>query len=475
MKVLKRITFLTVTLALMFSISLFVTAAKKDRDDGKIKRGVRINGENVSGMSKKEATSAVHDAVMKKTNVKVNIKVGDYTCKTKLTDLGYDWSNIDVVDDALEYGKVGSIVTRYVNNQQLRNGGKDFDIKMTLNKNKMRKKFKAAVKPYELPVQNAELKATGHGFHIIKEDNGYEVVQRKSSDAFADYVNNKWDGKSDINFTATTKVTKPKYTVKDCMKVGNKPMGTFTTSVSGGEENKTRNKNIMVGAKKLDGFTIYPGQKFSCNAHLAPWTEANGWYNAGTIVGSKVEDSLGGGICQVASTLYNALLRAEIKVVKRFPHSLSVGYVDFAADAALAGDYKDLVFENNTDAPIYLQSHFDGVSLTFNIYGHDTRKKWHEVKYESELIKTIPVKKEVVKDPNKPLGTEEIEPGHVGRVAKLWKITFEHGKQVSKELLHESTYKMVPTKVIKGTGKNVKETQSGESANDTQKPAETGH
>ena len=66
----------------------------------------------------------------------------------------------------------------------------------------------------------------------------------------------------------------------------------------------------MVGAKKLDGFTIYPGQKFSCNAHLAPWTEANGWYNAGTIVGSKVEDSLGGGICQVASTLYNALLRA---------------------------------------------------------------------------------------------------------------------------------------------------------------------
>ena len=459
MKTLKRITFLIATLTLMFCISAFVMGAEK-RDDGRIKRGVTINGEDVSGMSKKEAKNKVREAVNNKTNVKVNIKVGDNTCKTRLVDLGYEWSDIDVVDDALEYGKVGSIVTRYVNNTQLRNGGKDFKIKMTLNKKKMKKKFKKAVRPYELPVFNAELKATGHGFHIIKEDNGYEVELKKSTDNFADFVNHKWDGKSDIDFKATTKVTKPKYTVKDCMKVSNKPMGTFTTQVSGGALNETRNKNIKVGAKKLNGYTIYPGEQFSCNEHLAPWTEDNGWYNAGTIVGSKVEDSLGGGICQVASTLYNALLRAEIKVVKRFPHSLSVGYVDFAADAALAGDYKDLVFENNTDAPIYLQSHFDGASLTFNIYGHDTRKKWHRVEYVSELIKTIPVKKVTVKDPTKPVGFVEVEEGHVGRVAKLWKVTYEHGKQVSKELLHESKYKMVPTKTIKGTGKNVKETPS---------------
>ena len=469
MKVLKRMTLLILSLTLMFCISAFVMGAEKKEDKGKIKKGVTINGENVSGMSIKQATRKVSDALNKETNIKVNIKVGEYTCKTRLVDLGYEWSNVDVVDDALEYGRVGSIVTRYVNNAQLKNGGKNFKIKMKLNVKKMKKKFKKAVEPYELPVQNAELKATGHGFKIIKEDNGYEVEQKKSTDAFAKVVNKKWVGKSDINFTATTKVTKPKYTVDDCMKVSNKPMGTFTTSVTGGELNETRNKNIAVGVRKLNGYTIYPGEEFSCNEHLAPWTEDNGWYNAGTIVGSKVEDSLGGGICQVASTLYNALLRAEIKVVKRFPHSMSVGYVDFAADAALAGDYKDLVFKNDTDAPIYLQGHFDGSSLTFNIYGHDTRKKWHEVKYVSELIKTIPVKKEVIKDPSKPAGTEEIEEGHVGRVAKLWKITYEHGKQVSKVLLHESKYKMVPTKVIKGTGKNVKETASGDKQAETTK------
>ena len=137
MKIFKRITFLTVLVTLMFCISGFVMSAE-NRDDGKIKRGVRINGENVGGMKKKEATSAVHDAVMKKTKIKVNIKVGEYTCTTALTDLGYDWSNVDIVDDALEYGKVGSIVTRYVNNTQLRNGGKDFKIKMKLNKKNLR-------------------------------------------------------------------------------------------------------------------------------------------------------------------------------------------------------------------------------------------------------------------------------------------------------------------------------------------------
>ena len=466
MKHLKQITLLILTVTLMFCISGFVMGSTK-KDEDKIKRGVKINGENVSGMTKKEATKAVHEAVKKKTTIKVRLKIGENTCETTLYNLGYDWSNEDVVDEALEYGKVGSALTRYVNNTQLLNGGKNFDIKMKLNEKKMKKRFKKVVKPYELPVQNAELKATGHGFKIIKEDNGYEVNQKKSTADFAEYINKKWDGKSDINFTATTKVTKPKYTVDDCNKVSDNPMGTFTTSVSGGEINETRNKNIRVGVKKLDGYTIYPGEQFSCNEHLAPWTEANGWYNAGTIVGNKVEDSLGGGICQVASTLYNALLRAEIKVVKRFPHSMSVGYVDFAADAALAGDYKDLVFENNTDAPIYLQGHYNGSEVTFNIYGHDTRKKWHEVRYESELIKTIPVKKEVVKDPSKPEGYEEIEPGHVGRVAKLWKITIEHGKQVSKELLHESKYKMVPTKVIKGTGKNVKQTEADEKNEET--------
>ena len=231
-------------------------------------------------------------------------------------------------------------------------------------------------------------------------------------------------------------------------------MGSFTTNVSGGVANEKRNLNIKNGVEKLDGHTIYPGESFSCNEQLVPWTEDNGWHPAGTYVDGEVQDSLGGGICQVSTTLYNALLRAEIKITKRFSHSMAVGYVDLAADAALAGDYKDLVFENNTDAPIYIQGKYNGGSITFNVYGHDTRPEGHRVEFVSEKIKDIPIKDTLVKDSSKPKGYREVEdPGHEGHVAKLWKITYEDGKEVSKELLHTSTYAMAPKKIVEGTAK----------------------
>jgi vancomycin resistance protein YoaR len=247
-------------------------------------------------------------------------------------------------------------------------------------------------------------------------------------------------------------------------------MGSWTTSFTVGSSYENRNLNIKNGAEKIDGSILYPGEQYSCNEHLAPWTEDNGWYPAGTYVDGGVQDSLGGGICQVSSTLYNALLRAEIKVVKRFSHSMAVSYVDLAADAALAGDYKDLVFENDTDAPIYIQGIYNsGGTITFNIYGHDTRDKSHSVEYVSELVSTTPIKESVTKDSSKPVGyTEVVENGHVGYVAKLWKITYENGKQVDKELLHTSTYAMSPKKIIKGT----KSTSSDKDDSETTKSSE---
>lgn len=168
------------------------------------------------------------------------------------------------------------------------------------------------------------------------------------------------------------------------------------------------------------------------------------------------------------------MLRAEIKVVKRFPHSMAVGYVPLSADAALAGDYKDLVFENDTDAPIYVQGIYNsGGSITFNIYGHDTRKAGHSVKYESKTVKTTPVKTQTKKDSSKPVGYSEVESsGHVGYVAELWKITYENGKQVSKELIHTSTYAMSPTIVVKGTKKASTTTKKDDSDKDHKKSSE---
>ena len=133
-----------------------------------------------------------------------------------------------------------------------------------------------------------------------------------------------------------------------------------------------------------------------------------------------------------------------------------------------------IVFENDTDAPIYVQGIYNsGGSITFNIYGHDTRKAGHSVKYESKTVKTTPVKTQTKKDSSKPVGYSEVESsGHVGYVAELWKITYENGKQVSKELIHTSTYAMSPTIVVKGTKKASTTTKKDDSDKDHKKSSE---
>lgn len=99
---------------------------------------------------------------------------------------------------------------------------------------------------------------------------------------------------------------------------------------------------------------------------VAPFTAENGYAMAGSYLNGEVVDSMGGGICQVSTTLYNAVLRAELEVVERSPHSMTVHYVELSEDAAIAGTYKDFKFKNSTDYPIYIEGYTTSVKkITF--------------------------------------------------------------------------------------------------------------
>ena len=447
MKGLKKICIILCVVMMLLGIG-YVANAAEDSDEV-VKEGVKIDSVNVSNMTEKEVKKAVKSHVKTKTNTKVQLRINKDKITTTLKDLGYKWENTELVEQVMEVGKQGNVIKRYKDSVDLKKNGKTFELKMGIDQKKMKAQLEELCKAFNVDAKNASLKATGHGFKIIAEKEGCEVDYEKTANQLVSYIEKQWDKKSAIQLEATTKITKPKYTTKDCKKVSNTPMGSYTTQFTAGVVN--RNANIRNGAEKLNGNVVYPGERFSCNEHLVPWTEDNGWKPAGTYSEGSVVDSLGGGICQVSSTLYNALLNAEIKVVERYPHSMAVSYVPLSADAALAGDYKDLVFENNTDAPIYVQGVYTEGAITFNIYGHDTRKKGHSVEYVSKTTKTIPIKTATKKDPTLPAGTKKVTPGHVGYVAELYKITYENGKQVSKELVHTSTYAMAPTTTLVGT------------------------
>ena len=102
------------------------------------------------------------------------------------------------------------------------------------------------------------------------------------------------------------------------------------------------------GCRLIDGFVLYPGEEFSAYGAVSPFTKENGYFMAGSYVDGKVVDSLGGGICQVSTTLYNAVLLSELEVTERHNHSMIVSYVEPSADAAISeSSGKDFKFVNN--------------------------------------------------------------------------------------------------------------------------------
>ena len=136
-------------------------------------------------------------------------------------------------------------------------------------------------------------------------------------------------------------------------------------------------------------------------------------------VDGKVVPDMGGGICQVSSTLYNAVLFSELGVVQRFNHSLTVDYVELARDAAIAGTWKDFVFKNTTAYPVYVEGITNGGQITFNVYGHETRDMVHR---KVELSSVV------------------LSRGN-GSKAQLYKLVYENGVLKDRILLNTSTYK----------------------------------
>lgn len=153
----------------------------------------------------------------------------------------------------------------------------------------------------------------------------------------------------------------------------NTVIGTFSTVYAGAGEGRAQ--NIEAGAKKLHGTVVLPGGTFSVAEALMPFTEENGYAVGGTYINGQLSESIGGGVCQLSTTLYNALLQTKLEIVERHPHSMPVGYVPLGRDAAIAGDYKDLKFKNTTNVPVLLLCETAGTKVKVTVYGTQEVKR----------------------------------------------------------------------------------------------------
>lgn len=433
-----------------------------------ISKGVSIGPVDVSNMTMKEARSALKEYITKFAGNQVTITIdGEENQKTAF-ELGYRWQNQEVLTQAVGIGKTGNVIKRFKDKEDLSKKKKVLDLNLNWNDTLLTKGLDEMLSPYEKEAEEPRLNYSSSGFSVKEGSQGESVDLEATIQEIKNLTGSDWDG-SAISLVATTKVTEPKHTAEELSCVSDK-LGSYTTYFSTYSSSYNRNKNIENGANILGDITLYPGESLNVLEELDPWTEDNGWYEAGTFENGQVSTGLGGGICQVTTTLYNALLLAELQIDTRYNHSMTITYAPLAMDAAVAEGSKNLVFTNNLDYPIYIESLYSSSgSITYNIYGKETRDKNRSIKYVSETIDTVEPTDNITVDSSKDASYREVvTKGYTGYTAKLWKYVYIDGVEQSKELVNTSKYIMTQNEVVVGEDSE-KETKDSEQEETTKK------
>ncbi len=281
------------------------------------------------------------------------------------------------------------------------------------------------------PAQNATVETDANGGkHIVKEEPG---IDADKDEFLKQYKANK--GK----FKMKIKPLKPEITYEDLdIPFYQDVLGSYTSYYNTGLVG--RSQNVALAARFVNGIEIMPGKRFSYNSVVGERTYARGFKDATVFTGDGTEEGVGGGICQVSSTIYCAQLRADIKTIARKNHSYTITYVPLGQDATVVYGSIDYVFENNTDYPIKISAYAGGGALTVKILGTKPDKS-ESVDIVTVTESTTP-KKEVTKETTDlPSGKTEVkQKGQNGAVVSTYKVYYKNGAEQKREFIAKSVY-----------------------------------
>lgn len=409
-------------------------------ETGTIPENIFISGQDVSGMTADEANQVLADYLAQYGDVEFTLQAGEKSVTADGEDIGLTAKNADVVTRALNYGKEGNLAARYKANKDMENGEKkDFAISLTADISTAKTYLDENSDELNIRAVNNGLKRENGSFTYVEGSSGVTVLTDQSAVLIADYISAQWNGENAV-IDLITEVTEPKGTREELAQVQD-VLGSYETDFS--SSSASRKKNVRTGAEKLNGVVLYPGDTLSVYEAVSPFDAENGYALAPSYENGTTVDSYGGGICQVSTTLYNAVMRAELEIVTRSAHSMIVTYVEPSMDAAIAGTFKDLQFKNNQETPVYIEGYTSGGTLGFRIYGKETRPENREVTFVSEVTSQTDPVREFVAAQDLPVGTiQRTQSSHTGYTARLWKIVTVDGVEESRRVYNNSTYKV---------------------------------
>lgn len=210
---------------------------------------------------------------------------------------------------------------------------------------------------------------------------------------------------------------------------------------------KERTQNIRLAAEKINGYIIAPGEVFSFNDAVGERTGEKGYKAAPIFFRNETVPGIGGGVCQLSSTIYNLALITGMEIIERSNHSLPVTYVPLGRDATVNYNHIDLKFRNNTGNYILLYTEINDDTLTVKFYGE--KKREDSIKFYSEVVRKIPPTLTIKKDINLEKGKTRFKEGSPGYLVRVWKVNSVNGRE-EKKIVSEDIYNPVPSVLYVG-------------------------
>lgn len=326
--------------------------------------GITVDSRDISGFAPDRAVSFLKTVKRNNTPIKKEIILTDGVKEWSLTtrDYNFTYDYQKTIDEVVANIEENKGPYRIIELLKLQAQPVDMPIVLSWDKDKLQNLLQSINDEIYSPAQDAALDFRDNEIFITADKMGEELDFEETVQRILQSIQS--------DNTEPVSIVKKNVNVD----VGLEDLGTFDTVLSlfvtDLNSNHNRSINIRRASELIDGTVLMPGEVFSFNTRVGERSRVNGFTNAPVIVGGQMVDDIGGGICQVASTLYNASIRAELPVIERHPHSINVKYVPNGRDAAIVYGSMDLKFKNNRLNPIGISSKVEDNQLMVAILGN---------------------------------------------------------------------------------------------------------
>lgn len=356
---------------ILLSIIINVNISKYD---SVVYPGISIYGEDVAGLNKNELNKKIDKLKNKINEKKVTIDANTKAYHLQMRDIVLDYNEEELSDKIFTYNKDKNIFGKFTSiliKQKI-----DYKLDIDLNKAILKEKAVKISEDTSKKCEEPKIVINGNDIKYEYGKKGIKLDTKVFLSTIETSIKNNNIYKDDVKISCKYIDDNPKINMKDLEKVNCK-ISTYSTTYGPGGG---RGSNVESAAKKMDNYLLMPGDEFSYEKAVGPVIQSNGYTYAPIISNGELVQGIGGGVCQVSSTLYNTQLKAGILPIERRNHSKPVSYVPRGLDATLASGSIDYKFKNTHDYPIVINTHTGGGKLTIEFWSNKDALKGIEYK-----------------------------------------------------------------------------------------------